>query len=259
MKEALTQLIGKVPLAGRALRWWANQYAEGSVVKIRQGNAANLFWKRHHRYINGYWIGHYEFPIQAALKRLLRAGDTFFDVGANAGFFTLMASTFVGSEGRCVAFDPSPENARSIGEQLALNSRKNCQVVMEAIADCEGNAKFSFVSAGSSEAHLGNSRDNEASIEVRVTTLDNAVRRFGNPDLIKMDVEGAEGLALAGADHVLNHIRPLWLIELHGIECEREVKQRMLAANYSFYSLNGEHIENNRSLPGHFVAQPTER
>jgi FkbM family methyltransferase len=259
MREAFTHFIGKVPLAGNALRWWANQYPEGSIVKIRQGNAANLLWKRHHRYVNGYWIGHYEFPIQEALKRLLRAGDIFFDVGANAGFFTLVASTSVGSEGRCIAFDPSPENARSIGEQLSLNSLKNCHVVMEAIADCEGEATFSFVSAGSSEAHLGDSRDNEASINVRVTTLDNAVRRFGNPDLIKMDVEGAEGRALVGAEYVLNHIRPLWLIELHGIECEREVKKRMLAANYNFYSLNGERIENGSSLPEHFVAQPSER
>ncbi len=86
IKERLTGVLGKLPMASQALRWFANQDPEGSVVRSSQGLAKDLLWKRHHRCVNGYWIGHYEFEIQAALKRWLTLGDTFFVVGANAGF-----------------------------------------------------------------------------------------------------------------------------------------------------------------------------
>ena len=257
-KEKLTQAIGKVPLAGSALRWYANQYNEGSVVRIKQGLGANLLWKRHHRYVNGYWIGHYELPIQDALKRLIKPGDTFFDVGANAGFFTLIASRLIGTAGRCIAFDPSPENTRSIAEQIELNSLTNCTVVGEAIADCEGTAEFYFESPGSPVGHLGQSGNGEQRMEVTTTTLDHAALRFGAPNFIKMDIEGAEGLALQGAAGMLNEIRPIWLIELHSDECERAVREQMSAAEYEFFDLQGERVAANKPLPGHVIARASD-
>src|SRR3954452_16330369 len=112
------EAIGRIPGVGRLLRWVARHYPEGSVVTIKHGEAAGLKWKRHHRYVNGYWIGQYELDIQAALKRELKPGQTFFDVGANAGFFTLVAAKIVGASGKCVAFDPLPMNQESIREQV---------------------------------------------------------------------------------------------------------------------------------------------
>jgi len=257
IKETITKTLGELPLAGRALRWYANQYAEGSVVTIRQGLGTDFLWKRYHRYVNGYWIGHYEFPIQNALKRFLRRGDTFFDIGANAGFFTLIASRLVGETGKCIAFDPSPDNATSILTQIKLNSLTGCSAVMEAIADFEGQADFFFASAGSPIGHLGPSVNGEQRIEVKVSTLDSAVRRFGEPNFVKMDIEGAEGRALRGASRVVNEIRPTWLIELHGAECEREVRTILGAASYLFLNLNGEPVLPDRALPGHFIAAPS--
>src|SRR5688572_25684309 len=104
----LIETLGKVPLLSQALRWYARRHPEGSVVTIKSGEAAGFKWKRHHRYVNGYWLGQYELPLQQALKRELKPGDTFFDVGANAGFFTLIAARLVGPTGKCVAFDPAP-------------------------------------------------------------------------------------------------------------------------------------------------------
>src|SRR3954464_11056302 len=101
----LIETAGRIPVMGQFLRWVAHHYAEGSVITIKHGEAAGYRWKRHHRYVNGYWIGHYELEIQNPLKRELRSGETFFDVGANAGFFTLVAAKLVGTSGRCIAFD----------------------------------------------------------------------------------------------------------------------------------------------------------
>jgi len=256
LKEATTKILGEIPLAGRALRWYANQYEEGSVVTIQQGHARSLRWKRHHRYVNGYWVGHYEFPIQETLKRLVHTGDCFFDLGANAGFFTLIAARLVGPAGKCVAFDPSPENATSIAEQIKLNGFQNTTVVTEAISDFKGEADFCFVSPGSPEGHLGSKKDGEQKTRVRVATLDEAARRFGAPNFVKMDIEGGEIEALRGASRLLRDVRTTWLIELHTPECEREVKEKLSGAAYDFFDLDGRRISPTKTLPGHFVAHP---
>ena len=257
LKEAVTKLLGEIPLTGKALRWYASRYVDGSIVRIRQGHAKSLHWKRHHRYVNGYWVGHYEFAIQKALNRLLRPGDVFFDLGANAGFFTLIAARLVGPEGKCVAFDPSPDNAACIREQIELNDFANCTVVMEAVADFEGEEVFSAAAPGSSEGRLGSKRAGEFETKVRVTTLDDSARRFGAPQFIKMDIEGAEGRALRGAGNLLRESRPSWLIELHSAECEEQVREVLSGAGYEFFELNGSPVPETHKLPGHVVAQPS--
>jgi FkbM family methyltransferase len=247
--------VGRIPWLGRALRWYASQYPENSVVEIRHGHAAGLLWRRHHRYVNGYWIGQYELPVQEALKRELKPGHTFFDIGANAGFFTLVAARLVGASGRCIAFEPSRDNCASIREQIAVNSLCHCCVVREAISDRVGSAFFSFAANGSATAHLGEPGKGERQSAVKVTTLDGACARFGKPDFIKMDIEGAEVPALKAAFHTLRNLRPGWLIELHGSECEREVKLLLREAGYAFFDLQGIALNPSRILPNHFIAR----
>ena len=255
-RSQLIQSVGKIPVLSHGLRWCANLYPENSVVQIRAGHAAGLLWRRHHRYVNGYWLGHYELPIQEALRRELFAGGTFFDIGANAGFFTIVAARLVGPGGRCVAFEPSPDNCASIREQIETNALDYCTLVPEAVAEAEGTAKFSFSAPGSPMGHLGGSRGGERQIEVKTTTLDAACARFGAPDVIKMDIDGAEIGALQSAVKTLRDIRPAWLIELHGPDCEREVKAALCRADYSFFDLDGRALPANELLPQHFLAHP---
>lgn len=256
-RAELITFAGRVPFLRSLLRMVARQYAEGSVVEIKQGLAAGLRWKRHHRYVNGYWIGHYELPIQEALRRELTPGQTFFDVGANAGFFTLVAARLVGDQGKCVAFDPLPGNIESIREQVELNALSQCVVVADAVSACAGRATFSFASDGDSQGHLGASRrPGEQAIEVKVTTLDLAMARHGAPHYVKLDVEGAEAQVLKGAARVLSVARPGWLIELHGPECARVVKEILSAHGYAFFDLNGRELPTEPELPHHFLAKP---
>jgi len=255
----LLKTAGDIPLINQALRRVANFYPENSLVRIKSGHAAGLLWRRHHRYVNGYWLGHYEFAIQEALRRELKPGQRFFDVGANAGFFTVLAARLVGSSGRCVAFDPSPENAASVREQLEINQFDHCMVVQEAVGEEDGRANFCFAAAGSPIGHLGEQRGAEREVRVKTTSLDSACARFGEPDLVKMDIEGAEGIALRGAGKLLSQIRPKWLIELHGSEQEDQVKCFLLAASYDFFDLAGNSVNPARLLPQHFVAVPCGR
>jgi len=250
-RAKVIDMVGRVPVLGSALRKFARRYPEGSVVEIRSGVAAGMRWKRSHSYVNGYWLGHYELGIQDLLKQELKPGETFYDVGANAGFFTLVAAKLVGPTGKCVAFDPSPENDRVIREQLQLNGLGNCVSVQKAVGERAETAMFAFAAPGSSTGHLGAADSGEQSIEVQVITLDEAAREYGRPDFVKMDVEGADIQAMRGAARLLAEARPRWLIELHTDECQREVCRLLAEANYEILDRAP-----GAELPKHILARP---
>ena len=249
-------VAGSLPLIGWLLRKIAHRYAEGSVVTIRTGLARGRRWRRHHRYVNGYWIGNYELPVQDALARELQPGDTVYDVGANAGFLSLVALSNVTATGTCISVDPDPDNSASIREQIELNESKNWTVVQEAVSDTPGTSTFSRSTAGSSQAKLGDCGAGAETFEVPVTTLNEMVEHYPAPQLVKLDVEGFEGKVLQAADRLLNEIRPVWLIELHGRECEAEVGELLKNARYEFFGLGGEKIAADAPLPHHVVARP---
>ncbi len=255
-RAKMLELVGRVPVVGSALRRFARRYPEGSVVEIRSGAAAGYRWKRYHRYVNGYWLGHYELEIQDLLKLELKAGETFFDVGANAGFFTLVAAKLVGPGGRCVAFDPSPDNDRVIREQLELNGLNNCGSVAKAVGARAGTAMFAFSAPGSPMGHLGAAANGEQSLEVQVITLDEAAKHYGRPNFIKLDVEGADIEAMQGAAELLRGARPRWLIELHSDDCQREVGRMLVEANYEIFDLTRKRLDPAVGLPRHILARP---
>ena len=252
------ELAGWIPFVGTALRWYAGRYSEGSVVTIRSGYARGMRWGRHHRYVNGYWLGQYELPVQAALVRELKPGAVFFDVGANAGFFTLLAARRIGPMGKCIAFDPDPENIASILEQCSLNGLSSVLVVNEAISDSVGRAWFTRVHPGAATGHLWNGKSVEEPIEVVTTTLDASAATYGAPDLIKIDVEGEEGRALRGGTNLLRERRPKWLVEIHSPDCEADVRSAFDPACYELCSLDGESLTGNGVLPKQVLVRPRE-
>ena len=160
-KAKLISVCGSIPFLGPSLRKMARRYPEGSIVNIENGHLAGYRWQRSQRYVSGYWLGHYELPIQECLVRELKPGDVFYDIGANAGFFTLLGSKCVGPTGQVFAFDPLPENVHSIRSQVKLNGLENCSVVEAAVSDQQGIVKFSS-GRDTSTAHLLGVRDDVA-------------------------------------------------------------------------------------------------
>lgn len=163
--------------------------------------------------------GTLEPPVQEALRRLLAPGATFYDVGANVGFFTLLGARLVGPGGRVVAFEPLPAGARAVARNARLNGFAHVQVREQAVGGRGGRARL-LVVGERSWSHLdstGRHADVRDELEVDVVALDELVGggELPAPDVIKLDVEGAELDALAGMRATLERARPALVCELH--------------------------------------------
>lgn len=160
------------------------------------------------------------------ITELLRPGDTFFDVGAHCGWMSLVACHRVGNAGKVIAFEPSPPLAKILQYNKAANRFRQMEVVARAVADSEDQLlPFYLVNQGHSflnslvdhAAHFpAGSETRKTTIPVRTITLDEFCRRQNlEPDLIKIDVEGAEPLVLQGARSLLKECRCKFIVAIH--------------------------------------------
>jgi len=162
---------------------------------------------------HGCWLGTYEVDKARVMLRLLRPGDVFFDIGAHAGYFTLLASSLVGPSGVVVAFEPLPQNLIALRRQLQVNHLTNVRVIAAAVSDAAGTARFDLA-AGTQFGHLSAS----GALEVRTVRLDDLTSSgaLPMPRCLKIDVEGAEVAVLRGAERMMRASRPTIFLSTHG-------------------------------------------
>jgi len=158
--------------------------------------------------ITGFWEPH----LVACFRRICQRGSIAFDIGANVGYHTLMLAQLVGAEGMCYAFEPNSENCRLILLGVEQNQFANVKLMPIALSDRPGWAYFSR-HVGSNggfatrDAELGDGRG----VVVPVFMLDDL--QLPPPDLIKVDVEGAEYRVLKGAEKSIGRGRPIIISE----------------------------------------------
>lgn len=140
-----------------------------------------------------------------AVQQLLRPGDTFVDVGANVGYFTLLASKIVGRNGKVISFEPAPSNASRLRENVRLNQAENVITYEFAVSDRPGTVRIGRQREGGSATFTIRIKESTAeSWEVSAVQLDRILDSQQNIRLIKIDTEGAELLALKG---FVEHLR----------------------------------------------------
>jgi FkbM family methyltransferase len=198
---------------GRLARYPLKLIPATSVLPILRGPLRGKKWlvssQRH-----AFWLGAYEPEMQRLFVKVVKPGGVFYDIGANVGFYSLLASQLVGV-GKVIAFEPSPENVRYLRRHLDLNRCSNVQILDLAICDREGYAHFAEDGAGS----MGRI-ESHGSLQVRTSTLDALLRAqtIPPPDYLKMDIEGAEFQALSGAAHCFQQHKPVLFLATHGKE-----------------------------------------
>jgi FkbM family methyltransferase len=165
----------------------------------------------------GCLIDDYEPLETAAFRRLLRPGFHVVDVGANVGWFTFLAAQCTGQEGRITAIEPSIPTVDYLRRSVCLNRLEDRITVIEnAVGDRSGSVSLVWhpVSHNPGSTHLGEPGESAEAQSAEMRELDTllAGRRV---DCIKMDIEGAEGLAVAGAGAVLRENRPFIMCEIN--------------------------------------------
>jgi FkbM family methyltransferase len=165
----------------------------------------------------GYAKGSHEPWMQDLLKSQLRAGDCYYDLGAHSGFFALIAGCQVGPSGAVLAVEPDPNNAKTLRLNVARNDLAQVAVLQAAVWSSSSQVNFEPASDSTQGRVSSNGHGRSASIGVPAVSLDDMVFSEGRrpPDLIKMDVEGAEWEALQGARRLLTEVTPKLLCEVH--------------------------------------------
>jgi FkbM family methyltransferase len=171
-----------------------------------------------------HWLAHTQSEQEAfhTLERLCHDSRTVFDVGAWVGTHSLvMARTM--HRGRVYAFEPDPAARMSLKRHVRLNSANNVSVVPAAASSHTGCADLQAANGwGSSESSMVRFRssvscESAQTVSVDTVSLDDFCREHDLwPDGIKMDIEGAEALALEGANLLFDRAHPWLLLELHG-------------------------------------------
>lgn len=221
------------------------RWTDGRTYVIRRGPLRGLRWLYTKEQQFWFVMGAYESQTADWIESRLSPGRIFFDVGANFGYFTIAAARWLGDAGAVHAFEPLVENAKVIQRHVAEKRLGNVKVLTDALGEHEGLVGFVRESTNANshlekvEIRHAASRPAERA-EVKMVTLDAYVRRTGaRPDVVKIDVEGAELMVLKGADRVLRECRPKLVVSTHSSELEEACRLFLEDLGYSVRPLAG--------------------
>ncbi len=133
--------ISRAGILGRLLRLPLGLIPGGMVVRILQRKLRGYRWIATAS-THGCWIGSYEMAKQTQFVAALKNGSVVYDVGANVGFYSLLASACVGPAGRVFAFEPLTANASLLERHAQINHLTNITIHPFAVSDHSGKMRF---------------------------------------------------------------------------------------------------------------------
>ena len=207
-----------------------------AVVRVRGGINQGAAWVVGAS-THGCWLGSYEADQQKFLAGVVKPGMRIWDVGANAGFYTLAFARLAGTSGRVHAFEPLAENVDHLLAHLRLNRIGNATVVQAALGETEGESGFRVARSNS----MGRLAPEATGYLVPTLTIDGFLARHpeSRPDLLKIDVEGAESRVLAGGLRCLREFAPAIVLSLHGRAQFDACVATLAGADYELSRLDG--------------------
>lgn len=152
-------------------------------------------------------LGVWELATTILFKRLVKPKMVVVDVGANIGWYTLLAASRIRGEGTVVSFEPEPVNFDLLVRSIAANKFWWAKPFRACVADREGKMRL-YISPANSGRHSIVYRRSEKSIEVESVTLENFLSKMGveKIDVLKVDAEGAEPLVFEGSGKYLDAV-----------------------------------------------------
>ena len=208
-----------------------------------------------------YWLGTYEPELHAAVRKLIHPGMTVYDVGANIGVISILFAKTVGSQGHVYSFEALPANIERLKQNLNVSGfNTTVEVIHAAVTNNNQPVKF-FVHDSTSMGKVVGSGgrqdvDYKGTIQVAGIALDDYIEanHLIAPDVIKLDIEGGEVLAIEAMRRTLQTAQPLMLIELHGPDSAKAVGAVLKDLSYRVVLMD--HLEKSIDLshPDHWKA-----
>ena len=216
----LGRLQYRVPVTRQLIQIAADAVRHRPSV-IRYGVAAGLRFNPHGGN-PGYALGTSGDEEQQALYRYLKPGDVFYDIGANKGFYAVIGARLVGDAGHVYAFEPFPDSAAAVLDNLTINGFRNFTVLECAIAD-KSVSSHKLITEGDSVVFKLSSSPNVGvattaeTIDVEVQSIDKLIElnRIAPPSVVMIDVEGSEVDVLVGMSNTIREYLPLIICEVH--------------------------------------------
>jgi FkbM family methyltransferase len=188
--------------------------------------------------------GTYEREQTALFVEHVRRGATVLDIGAHVGYYSLLAARLGGRTSTIVAYEPDRRNAGRLRRHLRLNRLERVAVVEAAVAEHGGSAQFAR-GTGSGTGHLAS----QGGVTVRTVRLDDEAKaRRLRPDVLKIDVEGAEIDVLRGGLETLRRARPVLFLSTHGPQPHAECIALLGGLGYTFRPILGDDVATSSEL-----------
>lgn len=237
------------PVLGPCVRWVSSKIVPRETltwIQVEHGPATGLWLRVNSRTGRSALSGAGEPAVQQALAEHLRPGMRFYDLGANLGFFSLLAAKLVGPSGGVVSFEADPEVVARLRENALRNNFSWITVEQKAIWSESSVVSFSrmdpALSPDRGQGHVSAEATGANSIPVEAVSLDDYCSKHTAPQFIKCDVEGAEVEVFRGARCLLTKQRPGILCELHSDEIRQTLLQEFKLRGYRCLDCDSTHI-----------------
>ncbi len=207
-----------------------------------------------------FWKGYRNFEYTDIFLRLIKKVDSFYDIGANIGYYSLLAA-FENKNIKVTGFEPAAGPLYFFKENIRINKFNNIKIEPFALSHINGeiefyevaNIKYKYLEhnlAGESNAGSKKEGRNFVINKVKTTTLDNYVEMNSETkiDLIKLDTEGTENLILANSFKVLRQMKPIIICETLFNKIEPELEKIMKSVGYQFFNHSGTGLKKVESI-----------
>jgi FkbM family methyltransferase len=215
-------------LLGKAARLPLKLIPPSHVVTVKKGSLKGAKWVVG-SHIHSCWLGTYEADKQKLFTEYVKPGMVVYDIGANVGFYTLLASRLVGPSGHVYAFEPLGRNVSYLERHVNLNRLSNVTIIKAAVSDVNGLARFR-------ESHPAMGGLSAAG-ELEVETIQIDSQNFRIPDVMKIDVEGAEQSVLRGSIDTLRRHSPIIFLATHGLKAHHACVSLLSDSGYELTEL----------------------
>lgn len=185
-----------------------------------------------------------QMQTESFLKNV-KKGDILFDVGANVGYYTVLGSRLTGSQGKVFAFEPLVSNISYLHRHVKINKLENVTIIPCACSDAQSIVTF-FHNDNNAMGRIESSEIegvNESKMTlVSTVSLDAVADKLNTiPNIIKIDVEGAELSVLRGAERIISTSKPLIFLSVHSDMLRTTCLKYLSDFGYTFAPLQEDH------------------